>query len=338
MHELCGEYVDGLQKADMTSFPVMLRNLRLKPAKVNEELEDVPFNVESGSIGLIKITPGWTGYVDVEASGIKVNLSFSPSKAASNMMKPQTPTYDNRDLQDIFMTGPNAPGAVPMPVAPPTPVAPRFCSKHDTSDKRVKGEARECICTNPSCRMCFTSTYAETTICPPCSQKEKRCLICGAAAEKETNYIPPNRLNAKGKETPAPAPAGSVKGPPPVAAGYGASILQPTDSIKVADAGTIGTRPVSKPAQVASAPVPAPPAPPMRQAPPAAREMQQGGMRRARQAGVRQEPEDDSFLSFLRGLGCGALPGLEEEEEYDMPPPNQQQRQYAPPQRGRPPG
>eukprot|EP00439_Symbiodinium_sp_Y106_P072167 s474_g13.t1 len=43
----------------------------------------------------------------------------------------------------------------------------------------------------------ITSTYAQMTFCPPCSNELERCMICGGSAPVASNYIPPKTLGTQ---------------------------------------------------------------------------------------------------------------------------------------------
>lgn len=76
----------------------------------------------------------------------------------------------------------------------PSPVAPRYCSAHNSSDKRAKCAAHPRQCT--SCNMEVQTTYADFALCPPCSEGRRCCMICGSKAEQRGDYVPPSRLDA----------------------------------------------------------------------------------------------------------------------------------------------
>lgn len=65
---------------------------------------------------------------------------------------------------------------------------PRFCCAHDSSEKRVKGdpEFKEC----KLCGITLQSSYKDFQFCPPCSEKDQKCMICGANAPKSSSYMP----------------------------------------------------------------------------------------------------------------------------------------------------
>lgn len=177
LKEALGEYVKGnaLQKTDFSSFPLVLRDLQLNEKKVQEEFDefnDSAIQLTCGKIGSIKVTPSWMGTVEVVATNIELSLSFSPTQALKNQMKPQQ-ADDQFEKYDT---------------APPPNCAPRFCPSHDTSDKRVKGDpvSRDC----KACGITLTSSYKDFRLCPPCSEKEQKCMICAAHAPKQTSVQP----------------------------------------------------------------------------------------------------------------------------------------------------
>jgi hypothetical protein len=318
------EYVTGIEKADTSSFPIVLRNLKLIPKKVNEDMEDTPFNMDEGSIGMVKIQPGWLGNVDVEASGIKVKLSFSAVKAAKLAMRP--PSIDNGN-QDLFLTG--AAYTAAAPVVPAAPMPPQWCPKHDTSDKRVKTEPHDITCLK--CGIVYTASYDGAVLCPGCSATEKRCLICGAGVEKESSYIPAAKARDAASLT---VPNGNLQ-PSPSAP---RANLLPSDSMPVLNkdglpSGPLPPAPPPVPSQVSKpppqaytnmygrTPVPGPTPVPM-----SGQRMPQG----------RRPPQEDdeTFLDFLRNLACNV--GGFDADEYEVGPSRGRpatQRGFPPPTR-----
>lgn len=207
LHTSVGDYVTGLENTQ-GGFPLTLNNLRLKEKKIQEEMDEsgeCPFDFDSGSIGQITISPGWSGNVEIRATNIVVSMSFNAMKAMRNAMKPpeQEEYYETAVDRGV---PPGVGAAMPRQVAPPPPVAPRFCPNHDSSDKRVKGapEFKECL----ACGVRLQTSYTEFTLCPPCSDSKRRCMICGAQAEKGSSYIPPTTMTG---------PSNSARGdmPPP---------------------------------------------------------------------------------------------------------------------------
>merc|ERR1712232_1548097 len=82
-----------------------------------------------------------------------------------------------------WMTGPPA----QAPQAPQL-VPPRFCPRHNTSEKRDKTEPREREC--QSCHMKLQTSYEQFTFCPACSDLQRRCMICGDVAQNAGTYMP----------------------------------------------------------------------------------------------------------------------------------------------------
>jgi len=96
-----------------------------------------------------------------------------------------------------------SPGDVVIP--PPLPAAqsqlaqvpPRYCSMHNRTEKRAKGEARlrECAV----CRVQIQTNYLDFALCPPCSEMREQCMICGLSAAEPRSFVPPP-LPSKGDE------------------------------------------------------------------------------------------------------------------------------------------
>jgi len=308
------DYVVGLEKSDVSQFPVVMRDLTLKPKKVNEELEDTPFVLEQGTVGLIKISPGGLfnmGQVDVEASGIKLTLSFDAYKAAKLAMMPgySGPDYNT---EEIFMTGAYAPRGPPMP-PPAANIPPRYCSKHDSSEKRVKREARNCAC--QSCGITFTSTYAEVELCSMCSDKEKRCIICGAGADKAGSYIPVDQI---GKNNGGPPGQQNRENMPPSASGPGGRNSFPTngvgaprtDSMPVLNKSGYGVANGTPPPKTPGQGGPRGPPPQGKGGPPQQQRRPQG------KGGPQQQEQDENpFSALLRTLNCAVAGMFDQDEE-----------------------
>jgi hypothetical protein len=211
------EYVKGraLEKADLNAFPLVFRDLQLNEKKVQEfwdEDHDSATELTSGKIGMVKVTPGWLGTVDVHVTNIDLSFSFSATKALANSMKPEK-AEEWCDSQTAAQSGPPhkeqraAPG--PPPLCPP-----RFCSAHDTSEKRVKCEPRFQDC--GKCGIRLQSSYKDFKLCPPCSEQEQKCMICGSHAPQIGNYIPAGpqgQSNCNGTRSTLPPPP-----PPPLSA------------------------------------------------------------------------------------------------------------------------
>lgn len=181
LKDALGEYIkkESLNKTDFSSFPLVLRDLQLNEKKVQEEFDELhesAIQLTCGKIGSIKVTPSWMGTIEVLATNIELSLSFSPTQALKNGMKP-------KEVDDGYYD-------VVAPPVPPPNCPPRFCCAHDTSAKRVKGEpvTKEC----QYCGVTLTSSYEGFKLCPPCSEKEQKCMICCSPAPKPTDVtVPP---------------------------------------------------------------------------------------------------------------------------------------------------
>lgn len=194
-----GDYVSGLDRQDVSKFPLTLRNLTLKEKRIQEDLDEdasFPFDVTSGTIGSVSVTPGWLGTVDVVATNITVKLSFSPMKAMRVAMKPdEEETWDDHVAKQRGPPFAGPGGQVFRPPPPPAPpVAPRYCKLHATSDSRTKVEPRMRDCKR--CKLEIQTNYADFEFCPPCSEAERRCMLCGADAPSAGTYVPAASLAA----------------------------------------------------------------------------------------------------------------------------------------------
>jgi hypothetical protein len=185
LHETFGEYAQGLENVDCSRMPLVLNNLKLKEKVINEAMEDSPFDFKDGLIGQVQVSAGWMGGIEVKATGIALNLAFNPMKAMRNAMKPEEPDYEEE----------YCPPQVPQ--APAAPVPPRFCPNHDSSEKRSKGEPREQECKN--CHIRLQTSYTDFSLCPPCSERQRRCMICGCDAPNNGSYVPATSADAPPK-------------------------------------------------------------------------------------------------------------------------------------------
>ncbi|CAK9027517.1 Uncharacterized protein SCF082_LOCUS17955 [Durusdinium trenchii] len=194
-----GEFVEGLDK-QAASFPLTLKDLKLKEKRIQEELDEdgkFPFDLTDGRIGHITVTPGWMGTVEVVASQVVLNFSFSAMKAMNNAMKKDSGARCGE--------------------------GDRFCQRHFTSQQREKIDPVMRPC--QKCGAQITSTYASMTLCPPCSNTEESCMICGDHAPVASNYIPPKTLSSQPPTMPPgmvyampDKPPGSTLPPPPPSA------------------------------------------------------------------------------------------------------------------------
>jgi hypothetical protein len=114
------------------------------------------------------------------------------------------------------------------PVAPPLPPtaqspaqggknkqthgAPKYCANHDRTEKRKKCKPQNLPCSR--CQAVIQTNYVEYSLCPSCSEKEHRCMCCGAPAVGSPSIPAPSTpMNAQAspnhansKSTPQPSP------------------------------------------------------------------------------------------------------------------------------------
>jgi len=92
-------------------------------------------------------------------------------------------------------------------------VPPRYCPMHGSSEKRTKvGSPKFWDCT--SCGRQVTTNYSSFALCPPCSEKDMRCMICGSPALEAGRYVPPSTLNhACGSSAKPPSPEKGASDP-----------------------------------------------------------------------------------------------------------------------------
>eukprot|EP00439_Symbiodinium_sp_Y106_P069349 s474_g11.t3 len=148
-----GEFVEGMDRASASSFPMTLQDLNLKEKAIQEELDEdgnFPFDLTSGRIGQVTVSPGWMGNVEVVATGIVLNFTFSPMKAMNNAFRKDDPDEEEEQYMGVPQAPPPHPG-VPMGGPPPPDVPPRFCQNHFTSAQREKIDP----CQRP-CERCGT--------------------------------------------------------------------------------------------------------------------------------------------------------------------------------------
>lgn len=206
-----GEYVTGLSNMDL-SLPLVLRDLQLKEAKIQEELDEegnFPFDITGGRIGSISVDSSLFGAVEVKATNIVLTFQFSPTKA----WKLATKGAEEEGHDEYQEQRAPTPRALAQPAAP---VPPRYCVNHSTSEQRPKGEAvfRECR----NCNTRVGTNYLDFTLCPPCSDRQRRCMLCGAPATSDAQ--PPGA----GAYQPCQEPSQGglpFTPPPPRSKGYG---------------------------------------------------------------------------------------------------------------------
>lgn len=126
---------------------------------------------------------------------------------------------DSDDEEEQFESVPGRAAQAP----PPADVAPRFCQRHFTSAQREKIDPLMRPC--QKCGTQITSTYASMTLCPPCSNTEESCMICGDHAPVASNYVPPKTLNPQ--SGPSGPPGGAVYAMPDPGAKRGSTLPPP---------------------------------------------------------------------------------------------------------------
>jgi len=68
-------------------------------------------------------------------------------------------------------------------------MAPRYCSRHGTTEQRPKANPHRATCTG--CHTAMETTYAEFTFCAPCTNLREKCMLCGGEALEAGSYVPP---------------------------------------------------------------------------------------------------------------------------------------------------
>eukprot|EP00930_Biecheleria_cincta_P000441 TRINITY_DN10093_c0_g1_i1.p1 TRINITY_DN10093_c0_g1~~TRINITY_DN10093_c0_g1_i1.p1 ORF type:complete len:429 (+),score=57.96 TRINITY_DN10093_c0_g1_i1:91-1377(+) len=213
-------WVEGLHRLDCSSFPIVLRNLKIKEERIKEEMDDTgSFAFVGGTIAQITLNMSWSGEIDVVADGVSLRFSFSPRKWINKQLYPEPEDAEDKEEDqenEVPLAIQQKLAAVPPQAAPQPNVPPRFCVAHNTSEKRPKVEPRSFQCR--SCGQPVQTNYAEGALCPKCSDRENRCMCCGAvvkpAAEQSSPSSPP-RLQ-QGPQTSSPPRAQQGPQPTPV--------------------------------------------------------------------------------------------------------------------------
>lgn len=249
------DYVEGLDRnIDTSQFPIIVSNLKIKDHKIREEMEDSAFQFTDGHIGRVQMQMSWGGHVEIIADNIVLNFSFYPMKAMKRALMPWKKDEDEEDakedreddeenqvpleIQRRLSAKQLAQGQSQQNLQPQKPVPPRFCAAHGSSEKRPKVEPRAFQC--ETCHMTLQTNYAEARLCPPCSEKEGRCMCCGAPApavgavppgDPAAGRAPPNGVAGR-EATPAlpPPPGGAaqmLQQQPVFCARHGKSELRP---------------------------------------------------------------------------------------------------------------
>jgi len=102
----------------------------------------------------------------------------------------------------------------PEPPLQASSVPPRYCAQHGSSERRHKVNTPkfwDCL----SCGRKVSTNYSTFTFCPPCSERDMQCMICGAAALEAGNYVPPATLGGGSQRCDAHRLGGDEKPPLP---------------------------------------------------------------------------------------------------------------------------
>lgn len=126
----------------------------------------------------------------------------------------------------------------------PAPPQAIFCIAHGTSEQRQKVAPRMREC--GGCHTSLQTNYSAVALCPSCSQRETRCMICGAQAQHQQRQptpvptrvgatsLPPRSQNASQAphelELPPPPPPVKRTGLDPDGLGAGAASRGPSTS------------------------------------------------------------------------------------------------------------
>jgi len=97
-----GDFVlKGLDEADTSSFPLVLRDMELNAKRLNHECDpngEQAIRLTAGTIGNVTVTPRWTGSIEVVASNIQLSFSFSATQAIRNSVKQAMRSNEDPDL------------------------------------------------------------------------------------------------------------------------------------------------------------------------------------------------------------------------------------------------
>jgi len=101
--------------------------------------------------------------------------------------------------------------------APRTHGAPKYCAKHDRTEKRKKTKPYNEPCVQ--CQAVIQTNYVQFKLCPACSEKDHRCMCCGAAAvgpaaSPKACQAPSSPMNARSSPTSTRAQEKSPAQPP----------------------------------------------------------------------------------------------------------------------------
>lgn len=203
-------WVEGLHRLDCSSFPIVLRNLKIKEQRIKEELDETgAFDFIGGTIAQITLNMSWSGEIDVVADGVSLRFGFSARKWINKQLYPEPEEAEDNEEDgenEVPIDIQKKLAAVPPQAAPQPNVPPRFCVAHGTSEKRPKVEPRSFQCR--ACSQPVQTNYAEGALCPNCSDRENRCMCCGSAVK------PAGEQSSPSEPYPSPSPPQAQQGPP----------------------------------------------------------------------------------------------------------------------------
>lgn len=196
------DYISGLDGRICCSTRdgvVTLRNVKLRREAL-ESATDAPssLEIEGGTIGSLQFKAVRLGKVQVVASDVVFDFTFKPIKAiledtaGSSLMQKM---HEFWEAGSTLWEGPEQ----TLELGPATNVGfayrdtavPAYCSAHLEPEDRQTGPACAAECN--VCRGSVRTNYAQCTLCPYCSERERRCVICG---EPEHEFIQVRRRGA----------------------------------------------------------------------------------------------------------------------------------------------
>mmetsp|Transcript_5023 Transcript_5023/g.12646 ORF Transcript_5023/g.12646 Transcript_5023/m.12646 type:complete len:702 (-) Transcript_5023:177-2282(-) len=200
LREWIGEYVTGLEKAEPGEFT----NLVLKTDMINEDLAECqsPLYFKDGRLGALKIQVNWLGTVTFELEKLSFEVGIDAVRAVKNAIgagsggEEDVAAKKEEETKKMLVRAygkQNAKSAF-------------FCPSHDDSSKRMKGIAKTMTCAE--CGTKLQTNYVDFFCCPPCSQKKKKCMICGEHGHTDEPVKAPgeNRGAVVAKTAPTPRP------------------------------------------------------------------------------------------------------------------------------------
>jgi hypothetical protein len=181
LKDALSDYVEkGLEQVEMSSFPMVIHDVELNVKRINHNFDESPMDLTRGRIGSVKIVPGWMGNVDVIATDIELNFSFSATKAMKNGMR--RAMDDSEDPALAAALAASLEESEKQMTDVKSSQCPRFCCAHDTSEKRIKSDCQLKQC--PHCGKKVWCRYKDFSLCPRCSHVENKCSICGCHATR----------------------------------------------------------------------------------------------------------------------------------------------------------